>query len=86
MLEIRKLTDHKSSKCHVELLGNGIDFISYTTPVIYIRYINGERHIECTGTYSQTTRKQIGYFLKEYAPDLNYYDMKSIVGKGLVKM
>lgn len=86
MLEIRKLADHKYSKCHVELLGKGIDFISYTTPVIYIRYINGERYVECTGTYSQTTRKQIGYFLKEYAPDLNYYDMKSIVGKGLVKM
>lgn len=86
MTEIKRLADHKYSKCHVEITGNSIDFISYSTPVIYIRYIDNERHIECTGTYSQTTRKQIGYFLKEYAPDLNYYDMKNIVGKGLVKM
>lgn len=40
--------------------------------------------VECTGTYSQTTRKQIGWFLKEYMPHLNYFDMKSIVGKGMV--
>ena len=31
-------------------------------------------------------RKQIGYFLKEYAPDLCYYDMKKIVGEGEVEM
>ena len=37
--------------------------------------------LECTGTYSQTTRKQIGYFLKEYFGDLDYYDMKNIAGE-----
>ena len=29
-----------------------------------------------SGLYSATTRKQIGYFLKEYVPQLNYYDIK----------
>lgn len=42
--------------------------------------------MECTGTYSATTRKQMAWFLKEYAPDLTYYDMKAIVGKGAVAM
>jgi hypothetical protein len=37
--------------------------------------------LECTGTYSRTTAKQIGYFLKEYFGDLNYYDMKAIAGQ-----
>ena len=83
---LKKLADHKSSQCHVDITANVITFISYVTPVIYMSVINGKRVIECTGTYSATTRKQIGWFLKEYAPDLNYYDMKSIVGKGAVEM
>lgn len=84
MLETRKLTNHKYAKCHIEIEDNGtINFISYTTLVIsavpfeeygYILY--------CTGTYSQSTRKQIGWFLKEYFGDISYYDMKRISGSG----
>lgn len=80
---IKKLRDHKSSQCHVLISEDGkeINFVSYTTTVIIItRGEDGKRHIECTGTYSPTTRKQIGWFLKEYAPDLNYFDMKRIAG------
>ena len=40
--------------------------------------------IECTGTYSRTTSKQIGCFLKEYFYNLNYYDMKAIAGQDVV--
>lgn len=81
-----RLNNHKSAQCHIITEGNRIDFISYTTRVITIVYENGKRLIECTGTYSATTRRQIAWFLREYAPDLNYYNMKAIAGAGLVAM
>ena len=83
---MKRLNNHKYSKCGVEVNGNTTTFISYATEVIKMTIENGVRKMECTGTYSATTRKQIGYFLKEYAPDLCYYDMKKIVGKGAVIM
>lgn len=55
-----------------EYNGN-IHLISYTTRVISI---DTDGWLECTGTYSATTRKHIGAFLKEYAPNLNYHDAK----------
>lgn len=81
MYKTKNLKDHASAQCHVRIWDNGdIDFISYVTRVISI---HGDK-IECTGTYSRTTAKQIGWFLREYMPNLNYYDMKKIVGKGFV--
>jgi hypothetical protein len=80
-----KLREHASAQCHV-VKGDRLDFISYTTRVISIWREGGKRFVECTGTYSATTRKQMAWFLKEYAPDLTYYDMKAIVGKGAVAM
>lgn len=39
---------------------------------------NGDYYfIECSGTYSQTTTKQIGWFLKEYFPTLTVNDMRT---------
>ena len=82
----KNLTNHPYAQCHVEIDGDTICFVSYSTAVIFIINRGGQRFVECTGTYSATTRKQIGYFLKEYAPDLCYYDMKKIVGEGEVAM
>ena len=84
----KKLRNHTGANCRVNLHDNGdIDFISYSTRVISIKQdAKRNRIIECTGTYSATTRKQIGYFLREYAPDLNYYDMKRIAGNGYIAM
>ena len=81
-----KLKNHPYSQCHVEVEGDTTIFVSYTTAVIFLIKRGAKRFVECTGTYSKTTIKQIGYFLKEYAPDLNYYDMKNIVGMGEVEM
>lgn len=80
MLETRKLTNHKSAQCHISIEDNGtINFISYTTLVIQaVPHISGQYVLFCTGTYSQTTRKQIGWFLKEYFGDVSYYDMKNV--------
>lgn len=80
---IKRLRDHSSAQCYVRIYENGeTDFISYTTRVISIRIRNGRRYVECTGTYSPTTRRQIGWFLREYAPDLTYYDIKRIACEG----
>ena len=78
---IRKLKDHKYAQCHVELRADQMRFWSYSTVVITATLTPAGGHvISCTGTYSPTTRKQIGWFLKEYFPTLNYYDMKRIAG------
>lgn len=83
---IKKLKNHKYAQCHIEFENNKVVFVSYSTAVIFITRRNGKRYVECTGTYSQTTRKQIGYFLKEYLPQFSYYDMKNIVGKGEIQI
>ena len=83
----KKLKYAPYAQCRVEIDGDKITFISYATPVIFLdKDETGCRRIECTGTYSQTTRKQIGRFLKEFAPDLCYADMKKIAGKGAFAM
>ena len=81
----KDLREHKSSNCFVRIYDDVVEFISYTTRVITIKQDEKKnRIVECTGTYSPTTRRQIGWFLKEYAPDLTYQDMKEIAGDGFV--
>lgn len=83
-MKTTKLRNHAHCQCHIVIDDNRIDFISYTTRVISIIVEKGKRMIECTGTYSPTTARQITYFLREYAPDLSLADMKKIVGNGFV--
>ena len=69
-----RLKKMPSAQCGVIFAEDGtIHFISYTTLVCSI---DPEGWLECTGTYSPTTRKQIGRFLSEYEPNLCYYDAK----------
>ena len=71
---IKKLTDHAYSQCHVEIDGmGGIRFISYKTEVITI---SPAGWLTCYGLYSPTTRKQIGWFMREYCAPLTYYTAK----------
>lgn len=74
----KKLSHHPTSKCYVILHEDGdISFISYSTLVIQAcKQVDGSYMLWCTGTYSQTTRRQIGWFLKEYFGDVSYFDMK----------
>lgn len=83
-MTIRKLNGHNSAQACVTENGNEINLISYVTRIITVKHENGKRMVECTGTYSRTTIKHIGWFCKEYLPDLCYYDMKRIAGKGFV--
>lgn len=79
----RKFDDHKAASAYIYENENEISLISYTTRVVTIKK-GKKRMVECTGTYSATTRKHIGWFCKEYLPDLCYHDMKRIAGKGFV--
>lgn len=77
---IKKLTSHPSAQCHVEIDGmNGIHFYSYRTEVITV---SPTGWLTCHGLYSATTRKQIGWFMREYCDPLNYYDAKHAYEKG----
>lgn len=58
---------------------NGTHLISYTTLVCTI---DTEGWLSCTGTYSQTTRKHISAFMREFAPWLSYYDAKACYEQG----
>ena len=84
MEEIKiKLKDHKYANCYVVKNEMGIKLVSYKTEVIIAAKAEIEDYwyIKCLGTFSKTTAKHIGWFLKEYFPMFNYYDMKNNVGK-----
>ena len=71
-----KLKNHPYAQCSVRVLLDGsIVFTSYSTDVIYI---DKDGWLYVTGLYSATTRKQIGYFLKEYVPFLSCQDIKNL--------
>lgn len=85
-----KMDSHKYANCRISVCREDghvtcVSLWSYSTDVcgIYLDDADGAWHVYCTGTYSQTTRKQIGWFAHElcyaYAPcKINYYDFKDI--------
>lgn len=86
-MEKLKLKNHPYCKCYVLKDDDIIKLVSYITEVI-IAVRNpknkNEWFLKCTGTYSQTTRKQVSWFLREYFPKINYFDMKEIAGKEMI--
>jgi hypothetical protein len=64
--------------------GKDFSLVSYTTSVINAHYDEAEDcyYLECTGTYSATTRRHIGAFLREYFPAISYYTMKDAAKTG----
>lgn len=71
----RKLDNHRYSQCHVEITDAAVHFFSYSTLVCSI----DDGWLSCSGLYSMTTRKQIGWFLKEYAPRITFQMVKQCV-------
>lgn len=71
-MAIKKLTRMPYAQAHV-VIDNNIALVSYDTTVCVI---DPDGWLTCTGTYSQTTRRHISNFIKEYAPNLSYYDAK----------
>jgi len=76
----RPLTAHPYAQARVIIEDNGtIHLISYATRVITI---DSDGWLDCSGTYSNTTRRHIGAFMREYVslPDGergNYYMAKA---------
>ena len=73
MVQIKKLKFMPYASAKVKMYDKKIILQSYATDVIIIDE-NG--FMRCTGTYSQTTRKHISAFIKEFAPQLNHYTAK----------
>lgn len=67
-----KFEGHKQAQAHKENIFGGIALYSYNTKVAEIR--NGWLHIY--GLYSMTTRKHIGWFMKELG--FNYQIAKQL--------
>lgn len=75
----KPIKEHAHANCYVRLYDDGnVVLMSYTTPVIF--YDAGLHTLSCSGLYSATTRKHIGWFLKEYFPTVTYQDIKRIAG------
>lgn len=73
-MTIKKLSAMPYAQAHVEINGDGdICLFSYVT---LVAWIDRDGWCGCTGTYSQTTRKHISAFAKEYAAPLDYYSFK----------
>lgn len=63
-MTIKKLSRMPYAQAHVEIDESGnIHLFSYVTLVCTI---TKDGWLTCTGTYSQTTRKHIGAFMREY--------------------
>ena len=63
-MTIKKLSKMPYAQAHVEIDNDGnIHLFSYVTLVCTI---DKDGWLTCTGTYSQTTRKHIGAFMREY--------------------
>ena len=81
-MTIKKLSAMPYAQAHVEINDNGdICLFSYVT---LVAYIDRDGWCGCTGTYSQTTRKHISAFAREYAAPLDYYSFKQAHAGGYV--
>lgn len=81
-MTIKKLSTMPYAQAHVEIFDNGdIALFSYVT---LVAWINRDGWCGCNGTYSQTTRKHISAFAKEYATPLDYYSFKQAYEGGYV--
>ena len=73
-MQTRKLERMPYAQAHVNIDCYGaITLVSYKTEVINI---DPQGWLTCSGTYSQTTRKHISAFMREYAPNFSYYTAK----------
>ena len=70
---IKTLSGHEYAQAHVIIDENGVSLISYRTLVCTV---DNEGWLTCTGTYSRTTIKHIGWFMRAYGHGLNYYHAK----------
>lgn len=75
----KALKNHASAQARVLTTENGLVLYSYNTEVIKLE--NG--WLQCYGLYSMTTRKHIGWFLREYLPQFSFQDIKLLYNAGM---
>lgn len=87
MTRIRKLENHPYAQCNVfetvitdpdlgHIIMRRWVLRSYQTDVVLVRETDTEWQLTCYGTYSQTTRRQIGWFLRDIGSPFTYYSAK----------
>lgn len=82
MLTIKKLSAMPYAQAFVEIIDDGsIYLFSYNT---LVASIDADGWCRCYGLYSQTTRKHISAFAKEYAKPLTYSNFKSAYQEGYI--
>lgn len=75
---IKHLKGHEYANCKVKMTGDDIILHSYSTDVIIV----SDDWMYITGLYSATTRKHIGWFMREYF-GLSYQFAKELHSKQL---
>lgn len=78
MIRDCKLESHKSAFCHVVVHEDGVNLVSYETSVcqMYIDKASGRAFLYCSGNYSASTIKHIGWFTTEFTGHNLYYVIK----------
>ena len=87
MTIIRKLRNHPYANCKIfetEIKDPDNDMVimrrwllrSYVTDVVLVRETDTTWELTCYGTYSPTTRRQIGWFLQDIGSPFTYQDAK----------
>ena len=73
---MERLRGHEQANAYIQREGTKINLISYRTKVLEFDVI--ERTVYCTGLYSVTTRKHIGWFANQFLSQygINYHDIK----------
>lgn len=79
MASYKALKNHAGAQARVLTTENGLVLYSYRTEVIKLE--NG--WLQCYGLYSMTTRKHIGWFLREYLPQFSFQDIKLLYNAGM---
>lgn len=77
----KTLSAHPYSQCSVIVTEDQITFVSYATPVVIIDkqgYVHALPAFSC----SATTRKQVGWFLREYT-GIDYQYLRNHARAGL---
>lgn len=74
MVEIKKLKAMPYAQAHVEINDADVHLFSYYT---LVAKIEGNK-LQVLGLSSQTTRKHIGAFVKEYAGGISYQTAKQL--------
>lgn len=74
MKKYERLKGHEQAQAYIKRDNNKIELWSYTTKVLIYNTI--DKSIDCTGLYSDTTRRHISWFMSQFIDGFDYYDIK----------